>query len=288
MINIAFDMETQDPDDVMTLCLLSNHPKVNLVAVTITPGSTHQVGLVKHILAKLNKNIPVGSRDASYPKDCVSVFHYNWLGKIVPEEPDGTGARVLQDAITKYPDLTIVCGASLGNIANFLDLDVKLNTIVVQGGFAGDNIMPPELVLPKFKGKITCPTFNLGGDMPAALKVLASDKISKRYFVSKNVCHGVIYDQEMHDFMTPHKDKNIGLALLYNGMDRYLNKKSSGKAFHDPLAACVAIDKSVCRFEEVELYKDKGEWGSRRSDNLNAFISIQADMDKFKKTIIGD
>ena len=38
MINLSFDMETADPDDVLTLCLLSHHPKVNLVSTTITPG----------------------------------------------------------------------------------------------------------------------------------------------------------------------------------------------------------------------------------------------------------
>jgi inosine-uridine nucleoside N-ribohydrolase len=31
-------METNDPDDFLTLCILSTHPKVNLRAVTITPG----------------------------------------------------------------------------------------------------------------------------------------------------------------------------------------------------------------------------------------------------------
>jgi pyrimidine-specific ribonucleoside hydrolase len=47
-INIAFDMETSDPDDVFTLCLLAHHPCVNLVSVTVTPGSKHQIGLVKY------------------------------------------------------------------------------------------------------------------------------------------------------------------------------------------------------------------------------------------------
>ena len=81
MINIAFDMETADPDDVFTLCLLAHHPKVNLVCVTVTPGSTKQIGLVKHILALLNKNIPVGAKNILHYKDCVSTFHYNWLGE---------------------------------------------------------------------------------------------------------------------------------------------------------------------------------------------------------------
>lgn len=286
--NIAFDMETSDPDDVFTLCLLATHPKVNLVSVTVTPGSKHQIGIVKHILSKLNINVPVGSKNKDHPKECVSEFHYSWLGKIQPEEPDGIGGDILYESIKKHNDLTIVCGASLGNINKLIEKDIILNNIVVQGGFAGDNIVPEELRLEKFKGKITCPTFNLNGDVKAALNVVASNKISNKLFVSKNVCHGVVYDEIMHQFLTPFKDKNKGLQLLYNGMDFYLKKNNRGKAFHDPLAACVAIDKNICDFKKVELYREKGEWGSRYSDNLNAEISISVDMDKFKKALIDD
>ena len=108
----------------------------------------------------------------------------------------------------------------------------------------------------------------------------------QRIFVSKNVCHGVVYDAAMHDFMVDHKGKNLGLDLLIDGMSFYLKKKPGGKAFHDPLAACVAINKDVCKFESVELYRHKGEWGSRRSENPNAEISIQVDMDAFRQTIV--
>jgi inosine-uridine nucleoside N-ribohydrolase len=288
MIDISFDMETADPDDVLTLCLLSHHPKVNLVSVTVTPGSLHQIGLVKHILQLLHKDIPVGSKNKDHPKECVSGFHYKWLGQISTALPDGTGADILESTIRAFPNLTIVCGAALGNIGALLDKDIRLHRLVVQGGFAGDNIMPPELILEKFRGRITCPTFNLNGDVKSALKVLASDKISERYFVSKNVCHGVVYDHTMHNFMLPHRNKNLGLRLMISGMDKYLQKTPTGKAFHDPLAACVAIDQSVCRFDKVELYRERGEWGSRHSEHPNTWISIQADIEKFKNTIIGN
>src|SRR5208283_5433988 len=154
MINLIFDMETADPDDVLTLCMVSNHPQVNLVAVTVTPGSRHQIGLVKHVLSKLEMKIPVGSKNKEHPKECVSAFHYNWLGNIAPAEPDGTGAEIIAQAVKEYPDLTIVCGASLGNIAAAVNAGVIIERLVIQGGFAGDNIMPPELVLENLKARL--------------------------------------------------------------------------------------------------------------------------------------
>ena len=287
MINIAFDMETSDPDDVLTLCMLSHHPKVNLTCVTVTPGSLHQIGLVKHILKLLNKNIPVGSKNKDHLKQCVSAFHYNWLGDIPPAMPDGVGAEILKSALEKYPDLVIVCGASLGNIGALLDKQIFLNKIVIQGGFAGYNVVPEHLILEKFHGKLTCATFNLNGDVKSALKVLSSEDIINRIFVSKNVCHGVVYDQEMHEFVKQYKDNNLGLQLMFAGMEKYLEKNSDGKAFHDPLAACVAIDQNICKFEHVELYREKGEWGSRYSNYLNALISVDVDMCKFKNVMVG-
>lgn len=281
-------METADPDDVFTLCLLSHHPKVNLVSVTVTPGSLHQIGLVKFVLHKLQKQIPVGSRNEKHPKECVSAFHYKWLGQIAPAAPDGVGCDILEESLKQYPDLIVVCGASLGNIGALLDKDISLSQIVVQGGFAGDNIVPSEFILEKFKGKITCPTFNLNGDVPSALKVISSPKIVNRTFVSKNVCHGVVYNIEMHQFMTQFKDRNIGLQMLFDGMDKYLRKTPTGKAFHDPLAACVAIRPDICQFEKVELFRQRGEWGSKFSDNLNSLISIKVDIDKFRNTLIGN
>lgn len=286
-IPIAWDMETADPDDVFTLCMLSHHPKVELRSVTVTPGSRQQIGLVKHILKLLDKNIPVGSKNVNHPKECVSAFHYKWLGNIDPAEPDGNGPDILWNAHYGYPELKIVCGASLGNLSNYSNRYVLIPEVVIQGGFAGDSIVPEEYRLNKFVGKETCPTFNLNGDIEAAKNVIASEKILKRIFVSKNVCHGIIYDNDMHERIKPHRHNNAGLELLVKGMDFYLKNKSSGKAFHDPLAACVAISPDCCEFKEVELYRSKGEWGSKLQEGTNTFISIKCNRDRFEEVLVG-
>ena len=288
---MSWDMETADPDDVFTLCLLAAHPKVDLLSVTVHPGTEHQVGIVRHLLSKLDKSdILVGSAKPDHAKQCVSEFHYKWLGNIPPSKPDDTGDIVLGHS-WESSNYKIVTGAALTNVANFINnnpVKPDIQEIVVQGGFAGDSVVPPEYRLDKFKGKETCPTFNLNGNVEAAKQIIASDVFRIKRFVSKNVCHGIIYDNEMHERIKPFRHNNIGLNLIVEGMEKYLDKKSGGKAFHDPLAACVAISTDCCEFKEVEIYREKGEWGSRLKEGTNTFISIKCNRDRFEQVLVGN
>ncbi len=62
MIDVVWDMETSDPDDFLTLLLLLGHPEVNLKAVTVTPGTPAQIGLVNHAISNLfGLDIPIGA-----------------------------------------------------------------------------------------------------------------------------------------------------------------------------------------------------------------------------------
>jgi len=293
MIDILFNCETADPDDMLTLCMLSHHPKVNLVGITITPGSIQQINLVEDILEMLDKpNIPIGVRSPGHPKSCVSEFHYKWLSKHLSlrEYCDSPmlGEDIIAQTIAKYKDLKIVSGAGLSCVAKYLDkYNTKLNEVVVQGGFAGDSVVPEQYRLTKFAGRETCPTFNLNADIPAAKLVIDTKQIHTKRFVSKNVCHGVIYDQEMHERIRPFRHNNKGLDMLVDGMEFYLNQKNRGKAFHDPLAACVAIDPTIVEFREVEIYREKGEWGARLAQSTNTFISVALDRERFEQILIG-
>lgn len=283
-MNVIFDMETADPDDVFTLCWLLGREDIHLRAVTISPGTKDQVGLVKHVLSLLGRDdIPVGARKPDHDKQCVSQFHYRWLGKVGPKEPDGKGADVIASAISEHPDATLLTGAPLGNPKEALQAypDLKIRRWVAQGGFAGDNIVHNPL--PKFKGKLTCPTFNFNGDIEGAEMLLSSPNVGHRLLVSKNVCHGVSYDKAMHEkmgnFLT--KNDNPAMRLIYEGMTVYFAKKSQGKMFHDPLAACVAVKTSVCDFEEVEMFRDRGGWGAKPKEGTNTHISVDLNRKKF-------
>lgn len=156
---------------------------------------------------------------------------------------------------------------------------------MIQGGFAGDAVVPPERRLEKFAGRNTCPTFNLNGDVRAAWTVLGYKDVGMRLMVSKNVCHGVAYDKALHERIRPVKDRNAGLAMIFEGMDLCLRKRPEGKLFHDPMAACVAIDERVCEFCEVEVYREKGEWGTRPKEGTGTMVSVSVNRQKFEAVL---
>lgn len=280
MIDIIWDMETSDPDDVMTLCLLMSHPKVRLCAVTVVPGTNEQIGLVKMLLAEAGLQIPVGSCKPHTPKNCVAPFYKQWLGNFPDQNPDGIGADVITETLEKYPQATILTGAPLRNFS-IIATTLQSERWVAQGGFAGDNVVPEAYRLDKFKGKNTCATFNFNGEPKAALDMLANPNIKRKILIAKNVCHGVVYNAEWHEHIAGIKNGNLGLEYIYKGMEIYLKSHPDGKKFHDPLAAIAAIDESVCEYRQVRLYRERGEWGSTLAEDTNTFIAIAANMDVF-------
>lgn len=312
-------METGDPDDFITLLFLLGHPEVNLKAVT-----PDQIGVVRHALRWFGRDIPVGAynldhqtksmREGSGPGEgrhgargvCVSSWHYKAYGEIPPSRDAAPGPEVLRD--TCDASTTLITGAPLKNLGGAMKLPgFQVSRLVVQGGFAGEGVVPPERQLPKFRGVVTCPTYNLNGDPKSALEVLRHPGIGSRRFVSKNVCHGVFYDHELHGRIEALKDKSLSLRLIWQGMEVYLDKHQGkrprpgtssepvieestaeamgGKAFHGPLAACCAIDESIGEWAEVELYREKGAWGSRLSPGSGAWIIISYDREKFFQTL---
>lgn len=81
MIDIIFDMETDDPDDFITLLFLLGHPQVNLKAVTVFPGSPQQIDFIRRAINNwFNIDIPIGSHNLKTPKSRISDWHYQAYG----------------------------------------------------------------------------------------------------------------------------------------------------------------------------------------------------------------
>lgn len=285
MIDVVWDMETQDPDDFLTLLLLLGHPEVRLKAVTITPGSTAQVGLVRRALGWFGADIPVGAHNLDHPKSCVSGWHTKAYGECDPSRDAVPGGELLRRVCDEQT--TLITGAPLKNLGTAMRAgDLRVGRLVAQGGFAGEGVVPAERQLEAFRGRVTCPTFNLNGDPSSALMAMTFSGIGSRRFVSKNVCHGVFYDQEMHALVEAKKASSRSLALIWQGMEVYLSKNPGGKKFHDPLAACCAIDERVGEWAEVEIFRQNGEWGSRLSPGSGVWIITGYDRARFLDVLL--
>lgn len=285
MIDVVWEMETGDPDDFLTLLLLLGHPAVRLKAVVITPGTTRQVGLVRRALSWFGRDdLPVGAFDLDHPKDCVSGWHTKVWGEIAPSRQAVPGPALLREVCDEAT--TLISGAPPKNLGAALAMPgFRLGRWVAQGGFAGEGVVPPERQLAKFRGLSTCPSFNLNGAPRAVLAALAHPGIGARRFVSKNVCHGVIYDRALHARFAAVKDSSRSLGLIWEGMEQYLAARPAGKAFHDPLAACCAIDESIGEWAEVELYRSGGEWGSRLAPGSGTWIVVGHDQGRFEDVL---
>jgi inosine-uridine nucleoside N-ribohydrolase len=291
-VPLLWDMETGDPDDFLTLLLLLDHPRVELKAVTITPGRPDQVGLVRRALGWLDRDdVVVGAGDLDGDRPAVSGWHYKAYGAAPPSRDAEPAAEVLLRVADD--DATLVTGAPPRNLGAALELaaargaPLRLGRWVAQGGFAGEGVVPAERQLEKFRGRTTCPSFNLNGAPRAVQAALATPSIRVRRFVSKNVCHGVIYDRAMHARFAAVRDRRRSLALVHEGMDLYLRENPRGKAFHDPLAAACALDETIAEWAEVEIYRERGEWGSRPSPGSATSIIVGHDHERFVATLLG-
>jgi pyrimidine-specific ribonucleoside hydrolase len=309
-IDVIWDMETGDPDDFITLLMLLGHPRVNLIGVTVTPGTPDQIGVVRAALAWFERSIPVGAFDIEHqPRSreaegsgrhgrrgtCVSSWHYKAFGDMPPSRDAVSGPDLLRELCG--PTTTLVTGGPLKNLgAAIRKPGFTLGRLVVQGGFAGEGVVPAERQLAKFRGLVTCPTYNLNGDPKSALAVIACPAIAAKRFVSKNVCHGVVYGAPLHARVAGLREHSRSLDLIWRGMEVYLYDKGprgrtaestdhGGKKFHDPLAACCAIDESIGTWAEVELFRERGEWGSRLAPGSGVHIIIDYDRAKFEATL---
>jgi pyrimidine-specific ribonucleoside hydrolase len=285
-VKIVWDMETGDPDDFFTLLLLLGHPRVDLRAVTVTPGTPHQIGVVRWAMSRMGRDLPVGSFNIDHGKQCVSAWHYRVFGDIPPSEDAQPGWSVIAEHCDE--DTTLVTGAPLKNLGALLarpDMTGwRLGRWVGQGGFAGEGVVPPELQLDKFKGHTVVPTYNFNGAPAAAEAALADDRIRERWLVSKNVCHRVYYDAAFHEQVGMVRHRSPAMSLIWQGMEAYLRRKRQGKKFHDPLAACCAINTDIGTWARVALFRRGGRWGARRCEDSSTRIIVDYDHDAFVRT----
>lgn len=295
-----FDMETGDPDDVLTLLFLGANPAAELRAVTVSPGSDEQVALIRWLLEQMGlTHVRLGAQswpaNAEKPSLLQGRFYKNF-GRSHHGEPQCERAdTVLLECCDE--SVTLVTGGPLTNLGAALRMEgFRLGRLVAQGGFAGEGVVPPESQMDKFRGMQTCPTWNFNGNAAAAEAALASMSILRKVCVSKNVCHSVVYDGRWHrllgDAAQTEAENALGsrreliFSMMHRAMDQYLRHKPGGKKLHDPLALAVAFDESVCELAEVALFREKGKWGSRLEPGSGTWISVAYNAPRFEAALL--
>ena len=171
----------------------------------------------------------------------------------------------------------VFCGGALTALSKFLE-NHKISTLVMNGGFVGDNIIPKEDRLEKFDGKKTISTFNFNCDVVSTDKVLKSstEKIGKIILVGKNVCHS---------------KKNTPSGIWNYKEYDYLFKKykvRENKCLHDMLMCHEGLcllnlidEKPYCEFEEVYPYNEglngkRTKWGSKKNNDNTPYRKVSA------------
>jgi len=317
----VFDMETDDPDDLLTLLFLAVNPDVELKAVTIArPGSRDQVALVRWLLEEVGlPNVRVGAQDWPQNIDGGGDGHaklearfYKSFGRLKIDvhdcEPASQVLRACCDENT-----TLVTGAPLTNLAKAIaEGGFRLGKWVAQGGFAGEGVVPRHLQMEEFKGKRCKSSFNFK-DLAATRCALQCEDIGRKVFVGGNVCNRAYYDNSE---VTRDQDGRLkggwhaevgealkatkasggqsvrlrALELMHAAMTSY----GRGKTIYDPLALAVAFDESVATLAEVELEeKPPGDgdpytrWGCWLCPGSGKWIAIDYDETKFRRALLG-
>src|SRR5258706_1960875 len=152
-IPVVWDMETGDPDDFLTLLLLLDHPRVDVRAVTVTPGTPAQIGVVRRGLELLDRNLPVGAGDLTYREPPgaeapVSAWHYQTFGDIPPSTQPQPAAAVLLDTVDETT--TLLTGGPNHNLGAALrqaartGRDWRIGASVAPGGFPREGVGLPD------------------------------------------------------------------------------------------------------------------------------------------------
>ena len=165
----------------------------------------------------------------------------------------------------------IFIGGALTKVAGFIK-DHKLEYLIMNGGFVGNNLVKEPL--DKFKNKKECRTFNFNCDVYATDKVFKSSNIDHIMLIGKNVCHdrrntpAGIWKSERELFLKYHvNDTKLQHDML---------------ACHEGLIELGYIDdKSYLTYWEVQPYNlgldgSHTLWGSQLPSDTCVYRTVKA------------
>ena len=274
-----------DPDDYFTLCHL-HAAGVRIRAILVSPGHRYQVAIARAFCAEVGLDVPVGiAKETSVVKTGGTSFHMALLRKMghpTEADPDGFGHELLGGVLEDHPDSDVFICGPVKNVGRYMieHPEREFGRVTMQGGFLGYDLHGHDVErLPKFKGKVAVPTFNLNGSKDEGLFLASRAKVGDLRFVGKNVCHTILYDRARHEWMRRRKPSCRAMELFMEGMDLYLyGKRHREKKFHDPTAAVCHLHPEIGTWVGGRLYREGGWWGTKVEEGTNT--RVLADVDR--------
>lgn len=187
----------------------------------------------------------------------------------------GIEVRYKMPPVAKY----VFVGGALTLVSEYIKMH-SIDTLVMNGGFAGTNVVNSTNELNKFKGKKYVRTFNFNCDVKATDSVLRSSKrqIGSIMLIGKNVCHderntpmGIWSDDEYKEIFDKYRVKPAKLQhdmlACHEGL---VNLTDSDKIDVD-------IDNSYCKYDKLYPCTESGlagsmtKWGSTKNTDESTY-----------------
>lgn len=195
-----------------------------------------------------------------YPREKKGFFRINLLKEM--------GIEVFKEIPLGTKNIFI--GGALGKVAKYVK-DEKIENLVMNGGFVGENIV--KRPLPKFRGKEVCRTYNFNCNVEAANEVLKSSNIEKIILVGKNVCHDK-------------KNTPIGIWRDFSELFKKYNVNDT-KLQHDLLACREGLVKLNYLDEESFLeYMELFPYNLGLNGNMTLWGTSREDKCGYRKVIV--
>lgn len=258
----------RDPDDFFSLCYLIS-AGVKIHTLLITPGDPDQLAIGDFLADYLEQDFDVIPSMPLRNKKSSGGIHYDILRKYkypieIGFEP--RSGKLLSLDVNDKELFVIGPPTAIGDVLAD-STSANIPKITVQGGFIGYDIHGLQCErLQKFENKTTVSTFNLGGAVRQAETLVEYPCANKR-FVSKNVCHTIVYTKEIHEKVCSYPANNKAMELLREGMSMYLAKHPDGKKFHDPTAAVCHLHPEIATWVKAKLYRENNQWGAKLADD---------------------
>ncbi len=269
-----------DIDDAVCLAWLLANPECDLLGITTVTGEPYKRAMLASVLCRIaGRKIPIFPGAANpliIPQLQVKARQAKALKKYPHKEdfPEGEGVQFLRKTIRKYPgEVVLLTIAPLTNIALLFSVDPEIPSLLKGVVSMCGNFLRKRPGLPETE-------WNAMGDYHAT-SIVYNAELKMHKSIGLDVTSQVtMQPSEFKERFSSHK-----LLRPVLEFSKEFFKDWDHVTFHDPLAAAVIFDKSVCSFERGKVSIELSEagkqgmtyWKKDKKGMHQAAIKVDAD-----------